>query len=72
MAALSQGAFVAASSWEIDARERVRAALRQLQESLVDLVARDADEGDAPLLVTDMLCDALGYDKYEDLTASIR
>ncbi|WP_182906492.1 type I restriction enzyme HsdR N-terminal domain-containing protein [Microbispora sp. H13382] len=33
-----------------------------------DLIARDANEGDTRLLVTDFLCEGLGYDKYEDLT----
>jgi hypothetical protein len=32
------------------------------------LVARDANEGDTRLLVTDFLCDGLGFDKYADLT----
>ena len=31
-------------------------------------MARDANEGDTRLLVTDLLCEGLGYDKYEDLT----
>jgi hypothetical protein len=31
-------------------------------------VARDANEGDTRLLVTDFLCDGLGFDKYADLT----
>jgi predicted type IV restriction endonuclease len=35
---------------------------------LQDLVKRDANEGDTRLLVTDVLCDLLGYDKYSDLT----
>jgi predicted type IV restriction endonuclease len=35
---------------------------------LVDLVDRDANEGDTRLLVTDFLCEGLGFDKYEDLT----
>jgi hypothetical protein len=35
---------------------------------LAELIARDANEGDTRLLVTDFLCDGLGYDKYEDLT----
>ena len=54
--------------WESDTRERVKTAVRRFQKPLADLVARDANEGDTRLLVTDMLCDALGYDKYEDLT----
>ncbi|MEJ7716356.1 MAG: hypothetical protein WKF40_12010 [Thermoleophilaceae bacterium] len=35
---------------------------------MLDLVERDANEGDTRLLVTDFLCDGLGFDKYEDLT----
>jgi hypothetical protein len=54
--------------WENAARERLKAAIRRFQKPLSDLVARDANEGDTRLLVTDFLCDALGYDKYEDLT----
>src|SRR3989440_6445275 len=54
--------------WEQEARERVRSAIRRFSKPLADLVARDANEGDTRLLVTDFLCDGLGYDKYEDLT----
>lgn len=54
--------------WETDARERVKVAVKKYQKPLADLVARDANEGDTRLLVTDILCEGLGYDKYEDLT----
>jgi hypothetical protein len=54
--------------WEAEARDRVRAAVRRFAKPLADLIARDANEGDTRLLVTDFLCEALGYDKYEDLT----
>jgi len=54
--------------WESDARDRVRAAIRRYTKPLNDLVARDANEGDTRLLITDFLCAGLGYDKYEDLT----
>jgi predicted type IV restriction endonuclease len=54
--------------WEAEARERARAAVKKYQKPLDELVKRDANEGDTRLLVTDILCDALGYDKYEDLT----
>jgi hypothetical protein len=57
-----------APKWESDARERIRAAVRRFNKPLSDLVARDANEGDTRLLVTDFLCEGLGYDKYEDLT----
>jgi predicted type IV restriction endonuclease len=58
----------AAPKWETEARERVKSAVRRFQKPLADLVARDANEGDTRLLVTDILCEGLGYDKYEDLT----
>lgn len=54
--------------WEADARERIRSAIRKFSKPLADLVARDANEGDTRLLVTDFLCEGLGYDKYADLT----
>jgi hypothetical protein len=54
--------------WELETRERVRSFVRKFNKPLQDLVARDANEGDTRLLITDFLCDALGYDKYEDLT----
>jgi len=46
----------------------LRTHIRKFARPLRDLVDRDANEGDTRVLVTDMLCDALGYDKYEDLT----
>lgn len=54
--------------WESAARDRVKTAVRRFSKPLADLIARDANEGDTRLLVTDFLCEALGYDKYEDLT----
>lgn len=54
--------------WESDTRDRLRAIIRRFARPLADLIARDANEGDTRLLVTDFLCDGLGYDKYEDLT----
>lgn len=57
-----------APKWESDTRDRLRTAVKRYSKPLADLVARDANEGDTRLLVTDFLCDALGYDKYEDLT----
>lgn len=57
-----------APKWETDTRDRVKAAVRKFQKPLADLLARDANEGDTRLLVTDFLCEGLGFDKYEDLT----
>jgi predicted type IV restriction endonuclease len=58
----------AAPKWETTARDRVRAAIRRFSKPLADLIERDANEGDTRLIVTDFLCDGLGFDKYEDLT----
>lgn len=57
-----------APRWEAEARERVRAAIKRYSKPLADLVARDANEGDTRLLVTDLLSYGLGYDKYTHLT----
>ncbi|MGE0878911.1 MAG: type I restriction enzyme HsdR N-terminal domain-containing protein [Acidimicrobiia bacterium] len=57
-----------APKWETEARERLAANLKRFAKPLADLISRDANEGDTRLLVTDFLCDALGYDKYENLT----
>jgi predicted type IV restriction endonuclease len=54
--------------WETEARDRLRAAIRRFSRPLNDLASRDANEGDTRLLITDFLCEALGFDKYDDLT----
>ncbi|MBA3552422.1 MAG: type I restriction enzyme HsdR N-terminal domain-containing protein [Actinobacteria bacterium] len=54
--------------WEQEAKERLRTAIKRFSKPLAELVQRDANEGDTRLLVTDFLCDGLGYDKYSDLT----
>jgi predicted type IV restriction endonuclease len=57
-----------APKWEQDAREAIKVAIRRFAKPLQEIVARDANEGDTRLIVTDFLCDGLGYDKFEDLT----
>ncbi len=57
-----------APKWETDARERLKTAIKKFNKPLADLVARDANEGDTRLLVTDLLCEGFGFDKYVDLT----
>lgn len=54
--------------WEQEARASIRAAIRRFAKPLKEIVARDANEGDTRLIITDFLCEALGYDKFEDLT----
>ena len=58
--------------WETAARERIKAAIKKFSKPLADLVARDANEGDTRLLVTDMLCEGFGFDKYTELTTEYR
>jgi predicted type IV restriction endonuclease len=57
-----------APKWESDARERLKAAIKKFSKPLADLLARDANEGDTRLIVTDLLCEGFGFDKYSDLT----
>lgn len=54
--------------WEENAKTSIKTGIRKFARPLADLVARDANEGDTRLLITDFLCEALGYDKFEDLT----
>lgn len=57
-----------APKWETETRERLKAAIKKFSKPLSDLVSRDANEGDTRLIVTDMLCEGFGFDKYADLT----
>jgi predicted type IV restriction endonuclease len=57
------------SKWETDARERVKLGIKRFSKPLADFIARDVNEADTRFLVTDFLCEALGYDKFQDLTA---
>jgi hypothetical protein len=54
--------------WESEAHEQVKGAVQRFTKPLHDLLTRDANEGDTRLLITDMLCEGLGYDKFRDLT----
>jgi hypothetical protein len=54
--------------WETAADERVKIAVKKFSKPLADMLARDANEGDTRLVVTDFLCEGLGYDKFSDLT----
>ena len=64
--------FSTAPKWETAARERMRAAIKKFAKPLADLIARDANEGDTRLLVTDLLCEGFGFDKYSELTTEYR
>lgn len=54
--------------WESETRARLKASVKRFNKPLSDMAERDANEGDTRLLVTDFLCEALGFDKYSDLT----
>lgn len=58
--------------WEAEARSQLRTALERFTEPLQALVARDANEGDTRLLVTDFFSDGLGYNKYDEVTTEYR
>jgi len=62
LASAPQKAASALPKWETTARERMKAAIKKFSKPLADLVARDANEGDTRLLVTDMLCEGFGFD----------
>ena len=55
--------------WEQNAKTRVSAGLKKLVKPTLMLKEKDAAEADTRHLVTDILVDVLGYDKYENLTA---
>ena len=56
------------TKWEADARKQVKAAITRFAQPLQNILDRDANEGDTRLMVTDLLCEGLGYDKFRDLT----
>jgi len=53
--------------WESDTIERIRGGLRKYIKPMQEMIARDANEADTRLIVTDILCELLGYDKYSEL-----
>ena len=58
--------------WEDKARERLKGAIRKFSKPLSEMASRGANETDTRLLVTDFICDGLGYDKYQDLDTEYR
>jgi hypothetical protein len=49
--------------------ERLTAGLKKFQPILTTSKARDDGEADTVMIVTDMLADLFGYDKYAEVTA---
>lgn len=58
--------------WETTAHSEVMAAVKKFSGPLQALADRDANEGDTRLLVTDLLSEGLGYDKFNDLSTEYR
>lgn len=58
----------AAPRWEVRAKDRLRGVLKELRAPLQEFAARDANESDTRLIVTDLLSRGLGYDTYRDIT----
>lgn len=48
--------------------DRAKQHLRRYQKILKDAQARDVNESDTVVIVSDMLADLFGYDKYSDVT----
>lgn len=57
------------AKWEITARDRIKAALPIVMKELKKLDAADAVEANTRIVVTEILTQALGYDKFDELTA---
>jgi predicted type IV restriction endonuclease len=66
-----RGTKAAIPKWEADARESIKTAIHRLSKPLSELVARDANEGDTRLVVTQFLCDGLGFDMFRDLSTEV-
>lgn len=58
-----------APKWEQSAKARILSGLKKIGKPTVMLIDKDAAEADTRHLVTDILVDLLGFDKYENLTA---
>jgi hypothetical protein len=51
------------------AEDRMRAALKQFQPILESAKTRDVNESDTVVIVTDLLQEVFGYDKYSEITS---
>src|SRR5262245_26521645 len=51
--------------------DRAKQHLRRYQKILTDAQARDVNESDTVVIVSDMLADLFGYDKYADVKVSV-
>src|SRR3977135_2908772 len=51
--------------------ERLAAGLKRFQPILTSAKSRDVNESDTSLIVTDMLAEIFGYDKYSEVTREL-
>ena len=51
--------------------ERLAAGIRRFQPVLASAKARDVNESDTVIIVTDMLSEVFGYDKYSEITSEL-
>lgn len=49
--------------------ERLQAGIKRFQPILASAKLRDVNESDTVIIVTDMLSDVFGYDKYSEITS---
>jgi len=53
----------------IKVSERISTAIRRFQPIINAAKSRDANESDTVIIITDMLSDIFGYDKYSEITS---
>ncbi len=51
--------------------DRLRAGLKEFQRIVQSAKSRDVNESDTVIIVTDMLSDVFGYDKYSEVTSEL-
>src|SRR6185437_11303517 len=51
--------------------ERLKSGLKHFQEVVRSAQSRDVNESDTVIIVTDMLSDVFGYDKYSEVTSEL-
>src|SRR5688500_6796613 len=65
----SRGVFMAAVPKRV--AERLTAGLKRYQPVLDSAKSRDVNESDTSMIVSDMLADVFGYDKYNEITREL-
>lgn len=57
------------TKWELDSKERIKLAMPTVVKELKKLDAADAVEANTRIIVTEILTQMLGFDKFDELTA---